>query len=348
MNQSLPYVDDAATPSNGVEIGTTKDVPAKDTAATSFSAMSEKVLSDKRRTPGLKLFDFLLYPVFTNIGVFGISVAATYLTTRGGDRDAAGKLIYGKTGEFFQKRGEWMIDKFKSMGLTHSQADMGKMVFFSFLDGSLLAPFVKMLEDRRERIAMKIDETLGTKPDDVSIYTAEPKQTWLSVLGGRFATAAIVVPTAVALDKTGLNDKLFNKPGEQVGAWLSKKPGVKKFFGKLDVKELSRIAFFEAFYTSVCTGGLYFSSRFLARRTGNKDEVKPAAESVVQAQQPVVTSPEIPMQEDEKSVSFREQVQVKPKTVEPRKTPRAVRTTFDTHREKYLEDRSHQAAVLAV
>ena len=106
MNQSLPYVDDAATPSNGVEIGTTKDVPAKDTAATSFSAMSEKVLSDKRRTPGLKLFDFLLYPVFTNIGVFGISVAATYLTTRGGDRDAAGNLIYGKTGEFFQKRGD--------------------------------------------------------------------------------------------------------------------------------------------------------------------------------------------------------------------------------------------------
>lgn len=221
----------------------------------------------KARTPGLRLFDVFLYPVVTNLSVFGISVAATYLTARGGDRTPQGKLVYGKIGEFFQKRGTWLIDKFKGMGMTHGQADMSKMVFFSFLDGSLMAPVVKLVEDRREDIGCFIDQQLGTKPEDMSVYAKEPKQTWLSVLGGRFATAAIVVPTAVALDKTGLNDTLFNNPGKRMGEWLAKKPGVVKWFRGLDVKELSRISFFEAFYTSVCTAGLYFSSRALARAT---------------------------------------------------------------------------------
>lgn len=230
----------------------------------------------KLRTPGLKIFDVLLYPLFTNVGVFGLSVAATYLTTRGGDRNAAGKLIYGKVGDIFQKRGDWMVGKFKSVGMTHGQADMSKMVFFSFLDGSLMAPFVKMFEDRREKIACAIDRQLGTKPEDLSVYAEEPRQTWLSVLGGRLATVAIVVPTAVALEKAGLNHTLFNKPGMQMGAWLAEKPLVKKLFGKLDVKELSRIGLFEAFYTSVCTAGLYGSSRYIARHTIVVPEKKPA------------------------------------------------------------------------
>jgi hypothetical protein len=310
--------------------------------------LSDKVHEEKQRTTGLKLFDFLLYPVFTNIGVFGVSVAATYLTTRGGDRNAAGQLIYGKTGQFFQKRGEWLINKFKSAGMTHSQADMGKMVFFSFLDGSLLAPFVKMFEDRREKIAKSIDDQLGTTPEDLSVYKAEPKQTWLSVLGGRFATAAIVVPTAVALDKTGLNERLFNKPGERMGEWLAKKPGVKKFFGTLDVKELSRIAFFEAFYTSVCTAGLYFSSRFIAKRGDDKNQEAKADQA--KASEHLAAAPavsEAVAEQYKPTVSFREQVQSKAKPVEERARPKALRKTYDSHREKYLDEISHSNALVS-
>lgn len=221
------------------------------------------------RTPGLKAFDVLLYPIFTNIAVFGISVAATYLTSRGAERTAQGALRYGKIGEWFQSRGEKLVKTFKSMGMGEQAADMSKMVFFSFVDGSLMAPFVKLFEDRRERIGRALDEAMGTKPADESVYAAEPKQTWLSVLGGRFVTASIVVPTAVLLQKTGHNDTLFNKPGEQVGKWLEKQP-IAKQFGSLDVKELTRISFFEAFYTSVCTAGLYLSSRCIARITGDK------------------------------------------------------------------------------
>ncbi len=252
--------------------------PASANASAPERVELPKVEVEKERTPGLKAFDFLLYPVLTNVGVFTLSVAATYLTTRGGDRNAAGKLIYGKFGDFFHKRGEWMVKKFTGMGMNHAQADMSKMVFFSFLDGSLMAPFVKMFEDRREKIACAIDHQLGTKPDDMSVYREEPKQTWLSVLGGRLATVAIVVPTAVMLDKTGLNNTLFNKSGLKLGEKLAEKAWVKNIASHLDVKELTRIGLFEAFYTSVCTGGLYLSSRFIAKHTNKEAQAKAKAE----------------------------------------------------------------------
>jgi hypothetical protein len=358
MNEQLktvPEADKPPVPPGQAAPGTPDATAAGETPQTSFTAMSEKVHKEKQRTPGLRMFDFLLYPVFTNVGVFGVSVAATYLTTRGGDRNASGQLIYGKAGQFFQQRGDWMINKFKSLGMTHSQADMGKMVFFSFLDGSLLAPFVKMFEDRRETIARSIDDRLGTTPEDLSVYAAEPKQTWLSVLGGRFATAAIVVPTAVALDKTGLNDRLFNRPGERMGEWLAKKPGVKKFFGSLDVKELSRIGFFEAFYTSVCTAGLYVSSRFLARRGENKreaqEEQNAAAEhaakdhALLQARSAEHAPPAAAVAEEKNPARFSEKIRPHSRTaIEPRQ--QGNRKSAGSFREQYLNEMSHAPALI--
>ncbi len=216
------------------------------------------------RSLGLKAFDVFLYPILTNFAVFGISVGATYLTSKGKQ--------HGKIGEWFQKRGDWMTGKFQNMGMSHGQADMAKMVFFSFADGSLMAPVVKKFEDNREPIGKWIDCNLGSGALDESVYAAEPKQTWGSVLGGRLATCAIVVPTAVALDKTGLNDVMFTNPGRKLGEAITKKPGLMKMFGKLDVPELSKIAFFEYFYTSVCTAGLYFASRFMSRATADKNK----------------------------------------------------------------------------
>ncbi len=254
-----------------------------------------------KRSTGLRVFDVMLYPLITNVGVFVISVAATYLTTKGNlttagrsldwkkdTLEAGEKLVYGKAGELIHKRGAWLVDKFQDMGMKPKTAEMSKMVFFSFADGSLLAPVIKLLEDRRERIGKWIDKKLGSEPDDPNVYKAEPKQSWLSVLGGRAATAAIVVNTAVALEakalpntaphfaegaKISLNDKMFHIPGKKLGNWIKKNPGVDKFFGKHDGAEIAKISIFEAFYTSVCTAGLYFSSRLFARKiTAHKEK----------------------------------------------------------------------------
>jgi len=254
------------------------------------SPTTEPEKEPAKRTAGLKLFDFILYPVITNLTVFGISVGATYLTSRGGDRNHEGKLIYGKVGEFFQKRGDWLMDKFKSTGMTHKDAEMSKIVFFSFIDGSLMAPFVKMVEDRREKIGKWFDDKMGTTPENDDAYKAEPKQSWLSVLGGRFVTAGIVIPTAVVLNEkkngVSLNDHMFNIPGEKLAEWVASKPSITKWFGKLDVREIFRVSIFEAFYTSVCTAGLYFSSRVIAR----KAEKKPAAEAPPAPQEPILVA----------------------------------------------------------
>ena len=253
------------------------DIAAPQSTAAPIDLPEENKIKP-HRTPGEKTFDVFLYPFLTNFGVFAISVVATYWTTHGGDKNAAGQLKHGKLGKMFFERGEKLKNWLKTYGMSNEQADMSKMVFFSFADGTLMAPLVKLFEDRREGIARWIDCRLGTTPADDSVYKAEPKQTWLSVVGGRLLTSMIVVPTAYSLDKTGLNKVLFNDPGEKLGAYIAQKPNVKKFFGKWDVKELSRVSFFEGFYTSVCTAGLYASSRFIARRTGH-DALCPAPET---------------------------------------------------------------------
>ncbi len=237
------------------------------------------------RTLGLRLFDVFLYPFLTNFVVMALSVVATYLTSKGGTRNADGKLIYGEFGNFFQTRGDKFVGGLKWCGrkvglnVNDKTTDMAKMVTFSFVDGSLIAPLVKLFEDRREKIAEWVDDRLGTAPADKSVYEAEPKQSWKSVLWGRAATFAIVFPTAVALDKIhvkggNINDHLFNNPGQKMGEWISKKPELAKKFGSLEVPMLFKIGAFEAFYTSLCTTGLYFLSRFFADRIEHKTAEK--------------------------------------------------------------------------
>ena len=291
------------------------------------------------RTPGLKMLDVFLYPVLTNISVFGVSVAATYLTTRGGDRNAAGQLVYGKFGKWFQDRGTWMTSKFKALGMSEKQADMWKMVTFSFLDGSAMAPVVKMLEDRREQIGRWLDEKMGTVPKDDGVYEAEPKQSWLSLLGGRAVTLGIVLPTAMMLDKGGLNEKFFNKPGKDVGGWLAKKPWVKKNIpAHWDVQELTRVGFFEAFYTSVCTLGLYFTSRRIAN-FHHKSSQEKEAENADLAAPPSSTA--APVAEDTPPQ--------KPRASESLKRPRIAEEIVPTsHLEKYNTEAASNPAMLGV
>lgn len=183
-----------------------------------------------------------------------------------------------------QSRNTWLEKHLNKMGISGNRAKEFRTVAFSFMDGSLMAPVVKLFEDRRNDIARSIDEQYSKEPVDPAVYEQEPKQSWTSVLGGRAATAAIVVPTAIALDKTkfrqlggqSLNDVMFNNPGEKLAKWVEKKPNIQKMFQSIpgcknvQVGELARVSLFEAFYTSVCTAGLYFTSRAIARSLDSK------------------------------------------------------------------------------
>lgn len=223
-----------------------------------------------KRTWGLWLLDTFLYIIINNTSVFLLSLGATYLTNKKSVPNEEGTWLFRKTEEFFNKRGQWLVEKFEATGMSTKSAEMSKMVFFSWADGTALAPVIKLIEDRRESLGRWLDHKMGTEPADDSVYTAEPKQSWGSVLGGRLATCAIVVPTAVLLQQHGLNDKFFYEPGRKFGEKIAKRPNIAKWFGKLDIAELCSVARFEAFYTTVCTVGLYLGSRLIASITGKK------------------------------------------------------------------------------
>ena len=257
--------------------------PSRDDAADAFA---QGTPTKPKRTLGLWLVDTLIYPIVNNFGVFSISVFATYLTQHGWPKPASGKALAGwkhSTGEFFKARGVWLDNAFKNtFNASQKTAEMARMVVFSFVDGTFVAPFVKVLEDRREKMAMAIDSTLGTKPKDESVYEAEPKQSWRSVIEGRLLTSLIVVPTAVLLNKKNvagqsLNDFLFHNPGEKRGEQIERsmpklKAGIEKLFGKVHLPFFAKTIYFEAFYTSVCTAGLYLISRTVARKHPKKEK----------------------------------------------------------------------------
>lgn len=259
--------------SNDTPQFTEKTIPAPTPQVAASLNKTLASAAPQKRTLGLKIVDNLVYSVINNTAVFLISVVATYLTTKGNEVGKEGSTLR-KVGEWFKGRGDHIIGAFRKTGMSKEQAEMANTVFFSFADGTVIAPAVKLLEDRRESMAKWIDTKLGTKPKDESVYIAEPKQTWGSVLKGRLLTSFIVVPVAYLLDKKTyngekLNNVLFRNPGKKTGEKIAANPKLSKFFGKLDLPELFRITYFEAFYTSVCTTGLYVISRFLAK--GSKE-----------------------------------------------------------------------------
>ena len=224
------------------------------------------------RTRGMWLFDSLLYPVLTNTAVFAISVLATYATTFGGPKN------------FMRVRGDWARQKLQDVFKVSPQtAKETIMITFSFLDGCIMAPVVKMFEDHKMKIVEAFDKKMGTVPQDRSIYDAEPKQSWGSVLGGRTAAFALVLPTAKILSKKikggdSMNELLFGKPGKKIGEWIARRfPAIQRRFPRLNIPGLAQVCAMEAFYTTLCTAGLYLSSRYFARKRGAQETPRPVA-----------------------------------------------------------------------
>lgn len=167
-------------------------------------------------------------------------------------------------------------------GKAEETAKMGMMVAWSFLDGSIMSMPVWAFERMRKSISHFFDKLMGTVPEDKSVYEEEPKRNWKHLLGARAATFSLVFPTAVILDKMKWNKKLFYDTGGAIG---ESKP-IQKLFPKLAqktvvndkgsslpfLKALGEISAFEAFYTSLCTFGLWLGAKIFAGRKKAADE----------------------------------------------------------------------------
>lgn len=342
--------------------------PAKQAADKSVFADSKK-----KRTAGLWIVDNIIYTFVTNPLVFALSVGATYLTSYGHKFNAAGdwlnpRAAFGKFANAMARRGTKLDNFLMGFGMSKGAAENSRIVFFSFADGTLVAPLVKLLEDRREKFGKWIDDKLGTTPADLSVYEVEPKQNWRSVIGGRIATALIVAPTAIALNnvnvriphswdknliranidptdatahtllnnnKTNLNNYLFGFRGIVHGDRAFKKLQEKGWDNKvpkwLHLPEFLKVGYFELFYTSVCTGCLYVISRAFARHNDKKSG---------RVEQDPVSHKLVVRHKDGQAPNYQHQENAPEET--PPSTTHQRRVT-----ERAAEDKQHSAAILA-
>lgn len=255
-------------------------------AQISNNALFAKDEHKPKRTLGLRIFDVTFYAGVVNIAVMLASAASTYWTYHGNTVGKPGGMLRG-VGEMFYTRRKPIENALGKVGITGEAAKIGTTVFWSFFDGTLFAPLIKLIEDRREKIALGIDTVLGTKADNMRAYDAEPKQGWMSVLVGRAETLFIVLPVAILMEKTGGNKKIFYDGGEKAMAWIEKShstldknmtrliaaPHAPAHVGELPIrkKTLFHVLTFEGFYTSICTMGTYLLSRAFARHHAPKE-----------------------------------------------------------------------------
>lgn len=240
---------------------------ASNDAAKPFAAHKPK------RTLGLRLFDDFAYGALLNTVVFAASTIMTYWTKHGNTFGREGS-ISRSIGDTFYSRSKPINEFWGKLGVKSERfrSDLTS-VLWSFIDGTAFSLLAKPLENRREKIAKKIDDALGTSPDNLKAYDVEPKQSWGSIFGGRLLTFSIVFPTAYIMNVIGGNERVFLAPGRKLAENVDKiLPRLSKWLERKTIStpqqkgDFFGYVFFEGFYTSVCTAGLYFFSRFFARR----------------------------------------------------------------------------------
>ncbi|MBV8939281.1 MAG: carbohydrate kinase family protein [Alphaproteobacteria bacterium] len=213
------------------------------------------------RTRGQKAFDFILYPLLANIGVFALSTFVTYHSN----------FNQNKANPFV-KRSSWFKDQLTKVPVLAENPKMARnlnMIVWSFLDGSLMAPVVAAFESKRQPISRWIDEKLDSVPEDASVYDKEVQRSWQDVIKARAATFALVMATYFTFNaKTfphsaqkgilaevspgsgvferetveSINGFVFDIPGKKIGGWLTRIPSVRNWAQKLSDNQLKNMA----------------------------------------------------------------------------------------------------------
>ena len=270
----------------------------KAAASTNASSSTGEAVPEKpERSLGQWAFDTLIYGGVINTTVFIASIIATYLTSHGRQFAGDSTSYFAGFSRWMNGRGErldnWLVNKQWAKG--PAGAEDLRMVAFSFADGTVFSMLAKPLESLRNPIARFVDRNFSSNPVDESTYQNEPKQSWGSVFGGRVLTFVGVISTYFGLRslhvKSGdtfknLNTALFTDPGRKLGEWVSSFKAVQKHFPKLtseasiiNLPGLFRVGLFEAFYTTLCTAGLWGVSRSLARVFGKKEKAPASPEN---------------------------------------------------------------------
>ena len=240
----------------------------------------------KKRTFGNVMFDLIVWPTIAFGVVFAFSVWLLK-TTKFGKAGAGGfKDRYDK---WVKSMTEWMG---KQQSFSHLPADELATkaehyvdVLISFGAGTILVSPIKLFEDQRQSFAKAIDKLFGTTPKDPTQYKEEPKQSWLSVLGGRVLTFGIILGVSTTFGRK-IDQALEATSEFFVGGWKALNPNVSAKTAE-QVSQWSFVTAFEVFYTAVTTSLLYVISRAIAKKPGENAKDSPSAIPTVSTITPV-------------------------------------------------------------
>jgi hypothetical protein len=248
-----------------------------DKKSVDMSALSEgeRGRDTPKSTIGLDVFDNFLFNG-ANLAVWGLSVYSTYQSNFTDDKN----WFSDRSKEFtsWLQKDNWAHTN--KIIQNQQTAKNFNMVAWSFADGLVALPVIAAFKAQRTHIAKAIDNIMGTKPQDESVYENQPQEGLKSVIMGRVVAFCTVMPTFFLLNKKGengesLNDQMFEKSGN----WLndSNMLGISNFlkkrgFNDNQVSGLINSGVFETFYTTICTLVLFAVSPIIAKLDDHRQQ----------------------------------------------------------------------------
>lgn len=232
----------------------------------------------KQRTFGNKLYDWLIYGSVSWAGVSAASLLTVHEAHHG--TKPSFNWLRNLNTKFTETLSENVFSKiFKSPAKVKAWSSGTAMFWMLGLGGSALSPILKYLEDNRQKISSKIDNMFGTTPPDPELVAQEPKQSWLSVGAGRFASVATGYLSFCAMGPK-VADSVSKWCGEHAtNMYMKWKPKA----NPVKVRRVADIAVFDIFFTMVTASATYLISRFVAKRTDNikDDDCEPAKPAIM-------------------------------------------------------------------
>ena len=226
----------------------------------------------KKRTWGNIIYDFGSYGSTAWLGVAAISAITAHQSVKGTNKYFDWLRSLNNTVERGFEKLFTPIMKESTPEVIQQTAKSSSLFFSLGLGGTILMAPLKWMEDNRQKNAAKIDAVLGTAPHDPNLAKTEPKQTWGSVLSGRFFSwsMSFVSFFAIGIERSVKMSKYFGE--KATNAWMKLRPNA----NQAKVSEWMDIIAFDTLFTIITATLTYCFSRFVARKkTATNDWVIP-------------------------------------------------------------------------
>jgi hypothetical protein len=257
---------------NNTSLSDTSVKTAKDDSSAQPENASCPPLEKRKRTVGNKIFDWGVYSSIAWVGVSVMSLLTAHEAIRGTHPSFNWlRTIHKKLSSSVSKLLSSTVMKNSPKADIEAWSEGTGLYYMLGLGGTTLMAPIKWLEDNREKLAAKIDKTIGTTPPDPACIKEEPKQSWGSVLSGRalsvigvgFGTFVLMGPKRAENISKWFGEKFTN-------SWMKMRPNANKAV----VREWADMGAFDVLFTAITAAVTYAFSRFVATKSNAKKDAE--------------------------------------------------------------------------